>query len=137
MEPFEEIRPSRQVLLQRVRNRIIEYLEVASSFEEQKKYQDAAPQINVPNEVINQWEDWVSETWEAELVEPVFSSEERNAVKEIYAIWKDVVQLTPNPLPTLDTLFQLPAWQALREGASRLSQTFGKRGKLSEELDDV
>jgi hypothetical protein len=137
MGTSEKNRPTRQVLLQRVRNRIIEYLEVASSFEEQRKYQDAAPQLSVPIEVINQWEDWVSERWETELVEPVFSNRERNAIREFYALWKDVNQKLPEPLPKLDALFQLPAWEALRDGASMLSQTFAKRGKLSEEAEDV
>lgn len=50
-----EPEPSPRLVAQRIRNRIIEYLELASSFEAQQH----APIAHVPNEVINQWEDWV------------------------------------------------------------------------------
>jgi hypothetical protein len=137
MESPEKTRPTRQVLLQRVRNRIIEYLEVAASFEVQRKYQDHAPNVSVPNEVINQWEDWVSPTWEAELVEPVFTSDEGGGIKEFYAAWNKAIQQTPNPLPALEVLSQIPAWEALRNAAEKLGETFNRRGKLSEEVEDA
>jgi hypothetical protein len=51
--------PSRRVVEQRVRNRIIEYLEPASSFEAQQQYERDVAIAHVPYELINQWEDWV------------------------------------------------------------------------------
>ncbi len=130
-------RPSRRVLLQRVRNRIIEYLDVASSFAEQRAYQAQVPQLHVPNEVISQWEDWVSEAWEMELVEPVFSYEERLAIAQFYSIWKTVTEHTPDPLPDLEVMLTLPVWEQLRDGADALLIAFGKRGKLSEEREEI
>ena len=50
--------PSERLVAQRIRNRIIEYLELAASYAAQEEYQRVAP-INVPSEVMNQWEDWV------------------------------------------------------------------------------
>lgn len=49
--------PTRRLVEQRVRNRIIEYLELAASFKEQLAYERNAPIANVAHEVINQWED--------------------------------------------------------------------------------
>lgn len=51
------------IAIQRIRNRVIEYLELASSFDNQSAYQAAVPYIHVPNEIINQWEDWVDPDW--------------------------------------------------------------------------
>lgn len=45
--------PNVHVVRQRIRNRIVEYLELASSFEAQLDYQPAV-HVPVPNEVINQ-----------------------------------------------------------------------------------
>jgi hypothetical protein len=52
-------KPSRRVVEQRVRNRIIEYLELASSFETQQGYERDVPIAHISYEVISQWEDWV------------------------------------------------------------------------------
>ena len=51
--------PSERVVQQGIRNRVIEYLELAASFEEQRDYQGAAPIADVVNEVVNQFDDWV------------------------------------------------------------------------------
>ncbi len=49
----------REIVAHRVRNRVIEYLELAASPGEQRRYEAAVPLVHVPNELINQWEDWV------------------------------------------------------------------------------
>jgi hypothetical protein len=49
--------PGERVAEQRVRNRIIEYLELAASLAAQADYDSAVPIAHVPYEVINQWED--------------------------------------------------------------------------------
>lgn len=137
MTSHADERPSRQVLLQRVRNRIIEYLEVASSIDAQRSYQEQAPTVNVPNEVIHQWEDWVSEDWEAELIEPVFSAEERAAIARLYQVWVEVTSRAPDPLPSLELVIKLPEWAELRDAAGVLLNVFGKRGKFSEDAENV
>jgi hypothetical protein len=50
---------SNRLIEQRVRNRIIEYPELAASFEDQRRYERDAPIAHVPYEVINQWDDQV------------------------------------------------------------------------------
>ena len=49
--------PSERVVEQRVRNRVIEYLELTSSLAAQADYEKSVPIAYVPYEVINQWED--------------------------------------------------------------------------------
>lgn len=137
MNQFGEERPSRNVLLQRVRNRIIQYLDLAASFEEQKKYQLSVPEVSVPNEVINQWEDWVSPEWKNQLIEPVFSKAEREGIEVFSQVLKTVAADISDRLPALDVLIGMPPWHALRDGAHRLLEIFSVRGKLSEERDDV
>ena len=57
-----EDKPSLRVVEQRVGNRVIEYLELASSFAVQQEYERHVPLAHVPYEVINQWEDWSTRT---------------------------------------------------------------------------
>lgn len=127
---------SKQVIFQRVRNRIIEYLEVASSFTEQRKYQKAVPFVSVPSEMINQFEDWVpNEGVLADFVLPVFSSVEQAALRRFYKTWQDVAQNTPNPLPPLEETLKLPKWKQLREAAAKTLVVFSDRGKLPEDKE--
>lgn len=50
---------SDRLIEQRVRNRIAEYLELAASFEDQRRDEQDVPIAYVPYEVINQWGDQV------------------------------------------------------------------------------
>jgi hypothetical protein len=126
---------STQLLMQRVRNRIIEYLELASSFESQLEYQEKAP-IHVPNEVINQWEDWVQPKLNIEFIEPVFSRSEQNAIAAFNHVWELVASETPDPLPNLKILFMSTEWQLLRSAAADALAVFAVRGRLSEEIEN-
>ena len=136
MSQEQEAEPTRQVVLQRIRNRIIEHLELAGSFEDQREYQSRAP-VHVPNEVINQWEDWVREPRDPALVEPVFSAGERDAVARFHQIWDEVAKNTPDPLPDLESLFVTTEWQRLRDAALDALRVFLIRGRLSEDDEIV
>ena len=123
---------SDQVVRQRIRNRIVEYLELASSFEAQRAYQ-AAVQVPVPSEVINQWEDWVPRPGDPSFVQPVFSQAEQEAIASFHQVWEEVAAATPNPLPQLENVLVLPAWERLRRAAATALQAFMARGKLPED----
>lgn len=57
---MEAEQPSDRIVEQRIRNRVIEYFEMVSSFAAQQAYEEMGPPfVNVPYEVINQWEDWI------------------------------------------------------------------------------
>ena len=121
------------IVIQRIRNRIIDYLELASSFDEQSAYQAAVPHINVPNEVINQWEDWVSPDWSNYITAPVFSPDEIIAIGQFYDVWEAVAAATPNTLPPLQTLFDTGEWQRLASAAAASLTVLHVRGRLSED----
>lgn len=112
----------------RMRSGIIGYLELASSFERQARYQDAAPHINVASEVINQWEDWVHEGWRSYVAEPVFSLAEVQAVAKFYTAWETVVAATPDCLPPLEALLASGEWQFLASQAGKALIIFQARG---------
>lgn len=122
-----------RVLLQRVRNRLIEYLEVAASFEAQLAFQAQSPDLNVPNEIIQQWSDWVSPEWANELIAPVFSEDELMAICQFQTIWQAIVEDLVQPLPTLQILQHSPLWEKLRYTAQQTLSIFMTRGRLSEE----
>jgi hypothetical protein len=127
--------PSPRVLAQRIRNRLIEYLETASSYEEQREYERNAPIANVPNEMINQWEDWVDGTKIDLFEEPVFSPREREAIRTFHAVWDSVAKDTPETLPTLSEFIGTEPSERLRQAAETALGVFAVRGKLDEERD--
>jgi hypothetical protein len=129
-----EVPPSPRLIEQRIRNRIIEYLELASSFEAQSTL-DATTIAHVPNEVINEWDDWnpVDQSrWPGRLGEP-YSDAEIAAMQTFHAEWEWVLDHTPDPLPALSDLQQAPEWQRLREAAEAALRPFNARGRLSED----
>ena len=110
----------------------MEYLEVASSFEAQRQYQEAAP-ASVPNEMINQWEDWVTDAASDDFSAPVYSPEERQAVATFQEVWSKVVVTTPNSMPPLEETLRLDEWDKLRSAAEATLGIFRIRGRLPED----
>lgn len=130
-----EAKPSPRLVEQRIRNRIIEYLELASSFEAQTEYQVAATIAYVPSEVIEQWNDWnpVDQSrWPGRLTDP-YSAEEIEAMQTFHAVWEWVIEHTPDPLPELSEVQLMPAWQRLRQAAEDALRPFHERGLLPED----
>lgn len=125
-------RPSERVLLQRVRNQLIDYLEIAASFQAQQEFQTQAPQTHVATEVLEQWADWVSPNWQEELKAPTFSEQERNAITQFQIIWENTHKTLVRPLPVLEYIQLAPAWQQLRVAAEECLWVFMLRGKLSD-----
>jgi hypothetical protein len=91
----------------------------------------------VPNEIINQWEDWVSDDWAQWFAPPVFSAAELKAVAAYHAVWNHVVNNTPDPLPDLNRLASNPEWRKLEIAAEAGLTVFRQRGKLSEDREVV
>jgi hypothetical protein len=118
------------VVLQRIRNRIIEYLELASSFDAQIAYQAAVPDVRVPNEVLNQWEDWAGGGWLQ--YKPAFTSDEIEAMRRFHSVWQYVCDTTPADLPCLDELFPTPSWRQLATGAAQALTVFMRSGPRPE-----
>jgi hypothetical protein len=133
--PAEEPgKPSRRVVEQRVRNRVIEYLELAASFEEQREYERNVPIAYVPYEVINQWEDWVyKDPRDDTNVLDVYDKAEVEAMGHFHAVWDDVASAVPNNYPPLSEVQALSEWGQLRDAAASALSVFMRRGEMSED----
>jgi len=129
--------PSPQLLRQRIRNNIIAYLEVAASAQEQQEYERNVPIAQVPNEMINQWQDSVDPddfTWYSE---PVFTREENQAMRNFHATWSEVADATPNPMPySVELLIGTPIWNRFMSAASIALDVFLKRGRFDDEVEE-
>lgn len=128
-------KPTRRLVEQRVRNRIIEYLELASSFEQQVDYQRNVPIANVPAEMVEQWADQVHGDPRASEQADVYSAAEVKALGDFSAVWRDVVERTPNPLPAIEEMIGLPVWEELRVAAASALASFQKRGTMPEDVE--
>jgi hypothetical protein len=130
--------PSRRVVGQRVRNRVIEYLELASSFDDQLEYERVAPDfVPIPEEIIEQWNDWVpGDPRQQTVFADVYSDAEVLAIKSFHETWQHVVDHTPSPMPPLRQTMALPEWNELREAASQALALFEQRGRMPEELTE-
>ena len=113
------------LLNQRIRNRIIEVLEITASYESQEKFG--------ADEVINMWEDWVDDDRIGKYVEPVFSKQEQACMIEYHNIWNYVADHTPQCLPDISELKGNEYWLSLMATASKALSIFNQRGKQSEE----
>jgi len=126
--------PSELVIARRVRNRIMQVLDLASSFDAQLGYQHAVPRVFVPHEVIHQWDDWVQAPPARALYNPdVFSDDEVKAMADFHAVFLDVCEKTPAVLPALGELQELPEWRRLAHAAGEAARVFLRRGQLSED----
>jgi hypothetical protein len=128
-------RISRILLEQRIRNRIIEYLEIASSCDEQMEFEAHVPIVAVPNEVINMWEDSVDIARIGDFAEPVYSPQEQMAIRQFHAVWDGVASDTPDPLPPLSKLMGTEPWARLRIAAGHALAVFRLRGKFSDDRE--
>ena len=116
---------------QRVRNHVIDYFDLASSYELQLKYQRAVPIVYVPNEVINQWQDLALDRAAVEHSD-VYSVEEILAIGRYHAVWDRVAEMLPKGFPTLRVVQALPCWDELRQAALSAREAFEPRGKMSD-----
>jgi hypothetical protein len=127
--------PTPRVVEQRIRNRIIEILELASSFERQHKYQSAQV-CHVPNELLNQWWDWVDLS-RGEPGPPVYSAEEVAAIRRYDGVLNAVADSTPPWLPDLEQLVSTASWRRLRDEAAAALVVFLVRGRFSEDQEQA
>ncbi|VXB04135.1 conserved hypothetical protein [Microbacterium sp. 8M] len=122
-----------RLVQQRMRNRLMDYLELAGSFDAQRTY-DSHHVVNVAHEVINQWEDCVPDAlWEVESNKTVYSSDEIDALKQFHRTWAHAASAVPDGYPDLADVHALPEWSELRVEAQRALATFLIRGRLPED----
>ena len=122
-----------ETLYCRLRNRIIEHLQLVSSAEEQLAYQQSAPIAQVSGELFNAWGDWVAdEATIDEFTAPVFSPEEQLAIREFNAALNAVAGRTTQDLPYITDFIGTPEWQELSSAALEALSVFQVRGMSPE-----
>ncbi|MFY2763694.1 hypothetical protein [Arenimonas sp. MALMAid1274] len=112
------------VMSQRIRNRVIDCLEIAAD----ESKQDAFG----PDGVVNLWEDWRG----AALGPPPISSltpDELAAVYAFDAMWVALAEGTSNPMPALAELRQIPLWQSFVAAARCALAELSQVGRLPED----
>ena len=124
--------PSPNLVAQRIRNRVIEYLELAASMQAQREYQRSAPSVCVPHEVINQWQDWVPQDPRTARPLAVYDQREVRALRQVQAAWEAAADALPEH-PTLDDAQHLTQWAHLAVVAGEALAVFAVRGRLPEE----
>lgn len=133
---MDESQPSERVVDQRIRNRIIEYFELAASYDDQLAYEQNVPIAHVPYEVINQWEDWVPSGPLTAVRDPsVFSASELHEMYDFQRVWESTASALPDDYPPLRDVQALSAWDQLRQQATRALRVFEVRGKLPEDRE--
>lgn len=129
-------RPISDILLnQRYRNHLIGYFEWVSSHEEQQKYQATVPCVHIANEAFNQWDDYASDRILEHYVEPVFSIEEQQALRDYRAVLNSAAEDTPQTLPPLEQLIGTEPWERLRLAAAEALEVFMRRGTFDWEAE--
>lgn len=126
--------PSHQLGLQMNRNRIIGVLELICDPQIQRRYQREVPYISVPNEMVNQWEDYYTHD-PARLQSPVFTDEEREAVVRFDAAFERFCSETPDTLPDLEELLQMREMADYMAAAAAALAVFRVRGRFSEDVE--
>lgn len=121
------------VLMQRVRNRIIEVLELTSSFDQQLAYEKAVKIAYVPDEVIAQWGDWVNAQSLKDITYPVFSADEVAAINLFNDASNEIIRDIPKTTPDLDTLQRSEPWLQLRQAALACLDVMNRRGRFPED----
>jgi hypothetical protein len=127
---------SPRIVEQRMRNRVIETLELAGSFQQQQEYARAVPIAYVPHEVIAGWADFVlSDPNTDPNISPVYSQPEVDAMKRFHVVWQKASDALPDNYPALGSVHSLPEWLALRDEAQAATAIFNARGPMPEDRE--
>ena len=110
--------PSDQIIDQRVRNRIIEVLDLFAD----------ADAFDVAVSNLEFWADWVDEHTIVRFVSPVFSDSEVSEIKKVDLAWVSV---------ELDSSQNSIEWLNLSQAAERAIEVFQLRGRFSEDVENA
>jgi hypothetical protein len=117
----------------RVRNNILEYLELVASPARQWEYQRNVPIAHVAAEICCMWGDTVGDGPET-LNPAVYSDEEMAAIRVFHGVWDATWRAMPSPLPTLSESEKHPAWRRLRDAAEVCLAVLRIRGRTPDVL---
>ncbi len=118
---------SQQLLYQRLRNRVIELLDLYCSFHDIAKFGAF--------EAINMVEDWLPLDYEE--APKVFSQKEEDAVREFMELWDVAADATHEDTQDVAWLESSVEWVRLSKSAKRAFRIFSERGRFSEDCEEV
>ena len=99
-----------------MRERVFETLALIADKEAQRRYQLAAPSVDVPAELFNQWEDCFFP--QDESFRNGFNGKEIAALESFSRVLNRVCEETPQELPALEEFMETEAWKRLSAAAS-------------------
>ncbi len=115
-----------QLVAQRLRNRVLEYLELVATAE-----------LDVPalktSDIVNLWEDSVSDMPNPLFEIPPYTRDEAEALEAFAKAWQRFCVATPQWPETYTALFAHAAWRQFREAAAVALTALMKRGLLPED----
>lgn len=115
------------VVSQRIRNRLIEYLEMVVD------YRSDPPPFDM-NEVLNQWEDWVQQPLAADAWgPPTYMPEEVVCLMQVNTAWNSLCDATPQNIDDERTLLESAEWATFETAAGVALGRMRLRGRLAEE----
>lgn len=118
---------SQQLLYQRLRNRVIELLDLYCSFEDIAKFGAF--------EAINMVDDWLPLDYDE--APKVFSQKEKDAIREFLELWDMAADATDEDTQDVAWLEGSAEWVRLSKSAKRAFNIFSERGRFSEEKEEV
>ena len=122
---------SPQLIQQRLRNRLIEWLELVVASEK------AAPAYGL-DELLNDWEPWNSElNSTTNFPPPTYNEAEVSTLLDVDKAWGQFCDVTPNSIRDEFEVMQLPEWVGFISATRYALSVFRIRGKLSEEREQT
>ncbi len=125
------------VILQRLRNNIIEYLEKCTE-EKLLAYQHNVPIANVPAELIEQWAsdfdiDGYVQGW---YTHSTFTNEELQSALAFETMINYASENIPDNIYDINEVFKMPLWPVFKAQAKTTLTVFMKRGRLSDDIEE-
>ena len=112
----------------RMRERVVETLSLISSEGAQRKYQLAAPDVDVPAELFNQWDDFYFP--DDEVFRQGFRPAELEALRHFNDVIAEVSNEMPQKLPPLNLFIVSSSWCKLSEAASSTLRALSMKNAL-------
>ena len=118
---------SPMLIMQRIRNRIYEYVGSVAEYPRNRGVWDL-------NKLVNEWEMYVDEPLErGAYPAPAFSPPEVEAVAEVHAAWLEFSDAMPQSIADEAQAMETTQWRKLVEACGSAALVFAARGKLPEE----
>lgn len=112
---------------QRVRNRIIEWLEMVVVY-------DVDPPPFDLNEVVNQWYDWNEDQASMSCYpSPTYTEQEASSLALVASAMNSFCEATPKAIASETLACALPEWYRLVSAARQALKELQARGRLAEE----